>query len=64
MFDCLEAEVGICGGHAHCLLAHSALERIFCGLVVVCERDDGCTDAEHYGGMDLAMGINLFWIVS
>ena len=43
------------GIHAHGLLAHRTLIRVARRLVVVGERNDGRTDAQNHGGVNLAV---------
>lgn len=39
------------------MFGHGGLQGVFCGLVVVWERDDGRADAEDHGRVDLAVRV-------
>ena len=57
MSHCLHSQLVVRAVHAHCLLGHGTLQCIFCGLVVVRERDDRATHAKQHRWMDFAVGV-------
>ncbi len=50
---------GIARGHTHSLLAHGGLVGVPGRLVVVRERDDGSTNTQDHGGVNLAVRVGL-----
>lgn len=60
MLSRLIANICIGCDNSHGLLAHSTLESILGGLVMVCKRDRRSTDSKHHRRMDFAVSIVQF----